>query len=156
MSAELKRAALQVDRLTIRYPNNSRNRNNLRHRDQCRRQPQKPKHLSRLSMWRRRQINSNKNQDPMVAMLSPQILQHLTQTRYQNAAPKRLILRRENFFTLNVCKFIPTQFISCIPKDRANNLFKHCCQQYAPEGCHSLCQYETDELTARNMVVKSL
>ena len=60
------------------------------------------------------------------------------------------------FFTLNVCKFIPTQFISCIPKDRANNLFKHCCQQYAPEGCHSLCQYETDELTARNMVVKRL
>lgn len=58
--------------------------------------------------------------------------------------------------SLPKCGTKETDFAPCIPKDRANNLFKHCCQQYAPEGCHSLCQYETDELTARNMLLQTV
>lgn len=50
------------------------------------------------------------------------------------------------------CGTAETDFAPCVPKDRADSLFQHCCRQYAPEGCQPLCQYETDELAARNLV----
>lgn len=51
------------------------------------------------------------------------------------------------------CGTQETDFAPCIARERADSLFKHCCRQYAPDGCQSLCQYETDELTARNLVM---
>lgn len=37
-------------------------------------------------------------------------------------------------------------------KSRADVLFRQCCQLYVPEGCHDLCQYEIEEVSARNLV----
>lgn len=51
------------------------------------------------------------------------------------------------------CGTAENDYAPCVGKDRADKLFKDCCQQYAPEGCQSLCQYETDELKARNLVL---
>lgn len=50
------------------------------------------------------------------------------------------------------CGSVENDFAPCVNRERADLLFKQCCQQYAPEGCQSLCQYETDELSARNLV----
>lgn len=50
------------------------------------------------------------------------------------------------------CGTADTDYAPCVELDKANALFQHCCRQYAPEGCLALCQYETDELTARNLV----
>ncbi|VDK50330.1 unnamed protein product [Anisakis simplex] len=54
------------------------------------------------------------------------------------------------------CGTIESDYAPCIPKDQANELFRQCCLQYVPDGCHDLCQYETDELTARNLLVQSI
>lgn len=50
------------------------------------------------------------------------------------------------------CGTAETDFAPCVELEKANSLFQHCCRQYAPEGCLPLCQYETDELAARNLV----
>uniref|UniRef100_A0A915EGC9 Domain of unknown function DB domain-containing protein n=1 Tax=Ditylenchus dipsaci TaxID=166011 RepID=A0A915EGC9_9BILA len=54
------------------------------------------------------------------------------------------------------CGTAENDFAPCVTKERADSLFKHCCQQYAPDGCQSLCNYETDELTARNLLLQSV
>jgi hypothetical protein len=50
------------------------------------------------------------------------------------------------------CGTAETDFAPCVDLEKANSLFQHCCRQYAPEGCLPLCQYENDELAARNLV----
>jgi hypothetical protein len=50
------------------------------------------------------------------------------------------------------CGTKETDFAPCVGRERADEQFKHCCSQYVPAGCQPLCQYEPDELTARNMV----
>jgi hypothetical protein len=50
------------------------------------------------------------------------------------------------------CGNVEMDYAPCLARERADQLFKHCCSQYVPAGCHSLCQYEADELTARNLV----
>uniref|UniRef100_A0A1I8BYB2 DB domain-containing protein n=1 Tax=Meloidogyne hapla TaxID=6305 RepID=A0A1I8BYB2_MELHA len=51
-----------------------------------------------------------------------------------------------------VCGTKETDYTPCMPRERADSIFSHCCSRYVPQGCHSLCQYESDELTARNLV----
>lgn len=50
------------------------------------------------------------------------------------------------------CGTIETDYLPCMTREKADSIFSHCCSQYVPQGCHSLCQYESDELTARNLV----
>ncbi|VDD94319.1 unnamed protein product [Enterobius vermicularis] len=52
------------------------------------------------------------------------------------------------------CGTAQTDYAPCISKIRANSMFKQCCQQFAPEGCHELCQYETEEVVARNLLMR--
>uniref|UniRef100_A0A914H7C1 Domain of unknown function DB domain-containing protein n=1 Tax=Globodera rostochiensis TaxID=31243 RepID=A0A914H7C1_GLORO len=54
------------------------------------------------------------------------------------------------------CGTKETDFAPCLPREKADGLFKHCCQQYVPAGCHHLCQYETDELIARNLLLQAV
>uniref|UniRef100_A0AC34FM73 WH2 domain-containing protein n=1 Tax=Panagrolaimus sp. ES5 TaxID=591445 RepID=A0AC34FM73_9BILA len=54
------------------------------------------------------------------------------------------------------CGTAETDYAPCLGRERADTLFRHCCQQYAPEGCQSLCTYESDELTARNNLLQSV
>lgn len=54
--------------------------------------------------------------------------------------------------TESKCGTVESDYAPCVTRERGDSLFKHCCQQYAPAGCQELCQYETDELTARNLV----
>lgn len=54
------------------------------------------------------------------------------------------------------CGTPETDYAPCLARERADSLFRHCCQQYAPEGCQSLCTYESDELTARNNLLQSV
>ncbi|KAL3085654.1 hypothetical protein niasHT_037395 [Heterodera trifolii] len=54
------------------------------------------------------------------------------------------------------CGTKETDFAPCLPREKADELFKHCCQQYVPAGCHHLCQYETDELISRNLLLQAV
>ncbi|TKR58809.1 hypothetical protein L596_030208 [Steinernema carpocapsae] len=54
------------------------------------------------------------------------------------------------------CGTAESEFAPCVTKERADNLFKQCCKQYVPPGCQSLCQYETDEVTARNILMQAI
>ncbi|KAI1718794.1 DB module domain-containing protein [Ditylenchus destructor] len=54
------------------------------------------------------------------------------------------------------CGNAESDYAPCVSRERGDALFKHCCQQYAPDGCQSLCQYETDELTARNLLLQAV
>jgi len=54
------------------------------------------------------------------------------------------------------CGTVENDFAPCVAKERADSLFKHCCQQYAPEGCQSLCHYDTDEQTARAALLQAV
>jgi hypothetical protein len=50
------------------------------------------------------------------------------------------------------CGTKETDYTPCLSRERADSIFSQCCNQYVPQGCYSLCQYESDELTARNLV----
>ena len=54
------------------------------------------------------------------------------------------------------CGTPETDYAPCLGRERADSLFRHCCQQYAPEGCQSICTYESDEVTARNNLLQSV
>uniref|UniRef100_A0A7E4UVM9 WH2 domain-containing protein n=1 Tax=Panagrellus redivivus TaxID=6233 RepID=A0A7E4UVM9_PANRE len=55
-----------------------------------------------------------------------------------------------------LCGTAESDYAPCVARERADSLFSHCCQQYAPEGCQSLCTYENDELTARNALLQAV
>ncbi|KAM3727380.1 Histone acetyltransferase KAT2A [Dirofilaria immitis] len=52
------------------------------------------------------------------------------------------------------CGTAETDYTPCIIRSRADVLFRQCCQLYVPEDCHDLCQYENDEILARNLLMK--
>ncbi|KAI6205543.1 DB domain-containing protein [Aphelenchoides besseyi] len=54
------------------------------------------------------------------------------------------------------CGTAETDYAPCVEQEKADALFQHCCRQYAPEGCLPLCQYETDELKARNLHISTV
>ena len=60
--------------------------------------------------------------------------------------------QKQNLEQQSKCGTKETDYTPCMPRERADSIFSHCCSQYVPQGCHSLCQYGSDELTARNLV----
>ncbi|CAG9534047.1 unnamed protein product [Cercopithifilaria johnstoni] len=54
------------------------------------------------------------------------------------------------------CSQPETDYNPCVTRSRADMLFRQCCQLYLPEGCHDLCQYETDENSARNILLRTI
>ncbi|VDN07342.1 unnamed protein product [Thelazia callipaeda] len=53
------------------------------------------------------------------------------------------------------CGSPETDYSPCVAKNRADLVFRQCCQLYVPEECHDLCQYETEEIAARNLLLKT-
>uniref|UniRef100_A0AC35TUL8 DB domain-containing protein n=1 Tax=Rhabditophanes sp. KR3021 TaxID=114890 RepID=A0AC35TUL8_9BILA len=51
------------------------------------------------------------------------------------------------------CGTAESDFSPCMVKEKADGLFQNCCKLYAPEGCQELCQYESDEIAARNLIL---
>uniref|UniRef100_A0A0R3S4X4 DB domain-containing protein n=1 Tax=Elaeophora elaphi TaxID=1147741 RepID=A0A0R3S4X4_9BILA len=49
-----------------------------------------------------------------------------------------------------------TDYSPCVARIRADVLFRQCCQVYVPEGCHDLCQYETEEISSRNLLMRAI
>ncbi|OZC08511.1 DB module [Onchocerca flexuosa] len=54
------------------------------------------------------------------------------------------------------CGTPETDYSPCVMKNRADALFRQCCQLYVPESCHDLCQYEIEEIPARNLLIKAI
>ncbi|CAJ0945332.1 unnamed protein product, partial [Mesorhabditis belari] len=48
------------------------------------------------------------------------------------------------------------QFAPCLNKEKADALFKSCCEQRVPEVCRDACQFESDETEARSNLRKVL
>nr|CDP97502.1 Bm10296, isoform c [Brugia malayi] len=49
------------------------------------------------------------------------------------------------------CGHPKTDYSPCVTRSQSDVLFRQCCQLYVPEGCHDLCQYEIEEIPARNL-----
>uniref|UniRef100_A0A1I8EWM5 ShKT domain-containing protein n=1 Tax=Wuchereria bancrofti TaxID=6293 RepID=A0A1I8EWM5_WUCBA len=49
------------------------------------------------------------------------------------------------------CGHPETDYSPCVTRTRADVLFRQCCQLHVPEECHDLCQYESEEIPARNL-----
>lgn len=64
--------------------------------------------------------------------------------------------QKQNLEQQSKCGTKETDYTPCMPRERADSIFSHCCSQYVPQGCHSLCQYESDELTARNLLLQAV
>uniref|UniRef100_A0A1I8EH13 DB domain-containing protein n=1 Tax=Wuchereria bancrofti TaxID=6293 RepID=A0A1I8EH13_WUCBA len=54
------------------------------------------------------------------------------------------------------CGHPETDYSPCVTRTRADVLFRQCCQLYVPEECHDLCQYESEEIPARNLLIKTI
>uniref|UniRef100_A0A0K0DU11 DB domain-containing protein n=1 Tax=Strongyloides stercoralis TaxID=6248 RepID=A0A0K0DU11_STRER len=54
------------------------------------------------------------------------------------------------------CGTLESDYASCVEKDKADRLFQNCCKMYAPEGCLPLCEYVTDEVTSRSLIIEVL
>lgn len=54
-----------------------------------------------------------------------------------------------------VCGTAELGYRPCTSRGVADKLFQSCCNIYAPKECRSMCAYETDKNTAREMVNKS-
>ncbi|MFH4983650.1 hypothetical protein AB6A40_010359 [Gnathostoma spinigerum] len=56
----------------------------------------------------------------------------------------------------STCGTAESDYAPCVPKERADSIFKQCCEINTPDGCQDLCQYEANELAARNLLLRSI
>lgn len=50
------------------------------------------------------------------------------------------------------CGTAEQNYHPCTSKTVANKLFKSCCELYVPPECHFMCEYETDQAKAKQLV----
>jgi len=54
------------------------------------------------------------------------------------------------------CGTAKMNYHPCTSKSVADKLFLACCEQFIPEECHFMCQYETDQERAKNMLLQMI
>jgi len=52
------------------------------------------------------------------------------------------------------CGTAEMNYHPCTSKSVANKLFMSCCELYVPLDCHFMCNYETDEIRTKNMLLQ--
>ncbi|KAH7714083.1 Protein R57.2 [Aphelenchoides avenae] len=81
---------------------------------------------------------------PQRKSLVQQVLQH--SPRDLRRAPQKLEEPK--------CGTAEQNYHPCTSKTVANKLFKSCCELYAPPECHFMCEYETDQAKAKQLLTK--
>ncbi|CAJ0569971.1 unnamed protein product, partial [Mesorhabditis spiculigera] len=51
------------------------------------------------------------------------------------------------------CGTAEKNYQPCTTKKIANKLFRSCCELYVPDECHFMCEYETDQMKTRKMLI---
>uniref|UniRef100_A0A915PL59 Domain of unknown function DB domain-containing protein n=1 Tax=Setaria digitata TaxID=48799 RepID=A0A915PL59_9BILA len=64
------------------------------------------------------------------------------------------IMKAKGSSTDEECGTLSTEFIPCVQKELADQIFYDCCKLYTEPDCHELCRYEVNRNVAQSLLLK--